>query len=127
MAGWLEEVQRDPRTLGAFRRRIESLLRDPAVARRVAGRLDRLQEEGRASAPEAETPDEVYRSLSPPAAAAAPLRGRALACVASREGTSIFGRCDCEGGCCLMVPNLRPMQVKAPPRLSGGTEWMVRH
>jgi len=36
---WLEEVQRDPRTLGALRARIERLLADPVVARAVAARL----------------------------------------------------------------------------------------
>lgn len=38
---WLEEVQRDPRTLGAMRARIERVLADPAVARAVAARLAR--------------------------------------------------------------------------------------
>ena len=44
--GWLQDVQRDPRSVGAFRRRIQCLLRDPAVARRVAGRLDRRLGDG---------------------------------------------------------------------------------
>lgn len=127
MAGWLEDVQRDPRTLGAFRRRIESLLCDPAVARRVAVRLCRLQDEGRASPPEPET-DCMQAAVGPMRAPVrAPVRGLAVACVATAPGASIFGRCDCAGSCCMLVPDLRPLQANPPPRLAGQREWLVRH
>jgi hypothetical protein len=130
MAGWLEEVQRDPRTMGAFRRRIESLLRDPAVARRVAGRICRLQDEGRASPSEIETD----RAHAAPAAVGA-VRGqvraevhaRAMSCVATGPGASIFGRCDCDGLCCMLVPDLSPLRAKAPPILAGRGHWLARH
>jgi hypothetical protein len=132
MAGWLEEVQRDPRTMGAFRRRIESLLSDPAVARRVAGRLCRLQEEGRASAPETEVMADVPTVAANDSRAAPGAGGRvtsfppsagrprtripvaALAASGGGQTASLFGRCDCPAGCCLMVADLRPSPALAP-------------
>lgn len=69
--GWLQEVQRDPRTLGAIRARIERLLRDPAVARAVACRLDRgdalfVGQGARADAPEpARATSAGERALAP--------------------------------------------------------------
>jgi hypothetical protein len=98
---WLEDVQRDPRTVGSFRRRIESLLRDPAVARRVALRLDLREEAGRSTPREIE-PDCARDGAAP--------RSRALvaAFLGAEDGSvSIFGSCDCSSRCCLMVPQLR--------------------
>ena len=88
MASWLDDVQRDPRTLGAFRRRIEALLTDPAVARRIARRLD-----GRGAAPSghAARMDDSDRR---------PANGLRCGGGVSR---GIFGLCDCPGTCCLML------------------------
>lgn len=130
MTGWLEAVQRDPRTLGAFRRRIESVLRDAAVARRVAGRLRRMQEEGRASPPEAEAirgmPADAGREGPAPAACAARTPVAALATGAA-GGASLFGRCDCPGRCCMMVPDLRPIPALGVPPRGGTAASAVRH
>ena len=93
MTGWLTSVQRDPRTLGAFRRRIEVLLSDPAVARRVARRLD----------------CDIAERAAPPPRPVLQTGG----CIAAR-GT-IFGRCDCHGACRLMAPDLRQFPARAVP------------
>lgn len=127
MTGWLQEVQRDPRTLGAFRRRIESLLRDPAVARRVASRVGRLQADGRASAPETDAAPESLRALRSLRPTTAGLGAGGLVCAAGAAVGSIFGRCDCDGGCRMMVPDLRPMKAMAPPSLAGAPGWALRH
>lgn len=132
MPGWLEDVQRDPRTVGAFRRRIEALLCDGVVARRVAERLERREAENRVS------PDD---SLPAPCTLAAPeetgtpvdripLKPRALLDAFLRDESglvSLIGRCDCSTGCCLMVPDLRrfPNHVPAAPSLARGTP--MRH
>ena len=98
MASWLDDVQRDPRTLGAFRRRIEALLTDPAVARRIARRLD-----GRGAA----APGTDRQPAERLHCATAPTYG-------------LFGRCDCPTACCLMlrhapgaVPSLAILPVAA--------------
>lgn len=120
MTGWLEEVQRDPRTLGAFRRRIESLLRDPAVARRVAVRLEQREGEGRSAPSEVEP---AAPCAANPCAVTAPMsRTQALvgAFLGREDGSvSLIGRCDCASRCCLMVPDLRGrggMGLVVPPR-----------
>ena len=101
MASWLDDVQRDPRTLGAFRRRIEALLTDPAVARRIARRLEARD----------------------PTTQAAPTTDRlsadALHCASGLSG-SIFGRCNCPGTCCLMMTEPRGAvpKIAALPMLS---------
>ena len=107
MASWLDEVQRDPRTLGAFRRRIESLLTDPAVARRIARRLD---------------------SRGAAAQGAMDRRPEGRLHCASARGRSIFGRCDCPGACCLMLlqmPGTVPSLSVQPAH--GVTVSVARH
>lgn len=133
---WLEDVQRDPRTVGSFRRRIESLLRDPAVARRVALRLDLREEAGRS------TPAETATSPATPGncavggavggtggGAVGGAAGRPRALVAAFLGredgaVSIFGSCDCSTRCCLMVPQLRGYRglgLTVPPGPAAGS------
>ncbi len=88
MASWLDDVQRDPRTLGAFRRRIQALLTDPAVARRIARRLD--GREAKSSGHAGRMHDSDRR----------PANGLRCGAGVSR---GIFGLCDCPGACCLML------------------------
>lgn len=119
VTGWLEDVQRDPRTVGAFRRRIEQLLRDPAVARRVAHRLDRRELNGCPTVAGGGAAASADRQRAAPIPMQA--RGRALvgAFLGSESGAvSIFGNCSCSTRCCLMVPHLRGtagMGLVVPP------------
>ncbi|MGY6411284.1 MAG: hypothetical protein ACXIUV_09705 [Alkalilacustris sp.] len=104
MASWLDDVQRDPRTLGAFRRRIESLLTDPAVARRIARRLD-----GRAA----------DRTLPEPDRRPA----ERLHCITG-PSQGLFGRCDCPAACCVMlsqIPGTVPSLASLPMLAAGYT------
>lgn len=75
---WLEEVQRDPRTLGAVRARIERLLSDPVVARSVAARLERgdalFAAEAGGRLPVATHAPEYACASSPAESALAPVR-----------------------------------------------------
>ena len=118
--GWLQDVQRDPRSVGAFRRRIQCLLQDPAVARRVAGRLDRRFGDDRLG-------DERLGGPERPAATDAPRCGSELSVglsapfagpFAGSSGPalngSLIGRCDCEKPCVLMTPDLRRFDTLAP-------------
>lgn len=120
MSGWLEEVQRDPRTLGAFRRRIETLLTDPAVARRIAGRIGQ-RDCGRPAAPARRTAPDGREGV--PALLSGALSGHCAGAdrrAAVRPGdaaAAIFGRCDCPSGCCLMVPDLRRFPAHVAPAL----------
>lgn len=119
MTTWLQEVQRDPRTLGAVRRRIENVLRDPMVARRVSCRLIARKEAEEAARPR--------RVANHPGQRDVPVRGGAFAALleglrgATTTHGSIIGRCNCTGACCLMVADLRacaaPADAAAPPML----------
>ena len=120
LTGWLETVQRDPRTMGAFRRRIETLLRDPAVARRVAGRLEHRREVGLAEPlglRDDATPDNRFPGT------ARTLIGAFLCDEAG--AVSIFGRCECRGGPCRLMRREegamsgRPPELRAPPHAAG--------
>lgn len=124
-AEWLRDVQRDPRTVGAFRRRIETLLNDGTVARRIAQRLQARSETGRASAPEPlEAPADRVAAVLP-----ARLNGPASAVVArTGKARSIFGVCPCNGCCCLMVPDLRTANASvAPASRATGSVVDLRH
>lgn len=128
--GWLQDVQRDPRSVGAFRRRIQCLLQDPAVARRVAGRLDRRFGDGRLGDERLgheRLGDERLGGPERPAAADAPRCGSELSVglsapfagpFAGSSGPalngSLIGRCDCEKPCVLMTPDLRRFDTLAP-------------
>ncbi|MGY6635248.1 MAG: hypothetical protein ACXIU8_16120 [Alkalilacustris sp.] len=134
ITGWLDTVQRDPRTLGAFRQRIEALLTDPAVARRVRRRL--LEAEAHATHPDGHDAaaarrhdrqrptarltgaTEHCRATPAPAMTARtdrmPTRPTGGADRLGRwttpgcgAGATIIGCCDCRGACRLMVPDLR--------------------
>ncbi|MBK5926519.1 hypothetical protein [Rhodobaculum claviforme] len=95
--------------MGAFRRRIESLLCDPAVARRIARRLNGEQSE---TAPR--RPARGVQGARPQDA-----------CAIAREDCpqgSIFGRCDCDGACRLMPFDLKGLLGRsAPPVLVAAT------
>lgn len=108
---WLQDVQRDPRTVGAFRRRIEMLLCDPAVARRVASRVGTRADLGLASPPEPLDLPATPRSVATPRPAANVVH--ALSAEPVRE-RSIIGSCRCDGNCCMMVPYLREMRAVFP-------------
>jgi hypothetical protein len=77
---WLQEVQRDPRSLWATRRRIECLLADPYVARSIAARLRRAAD---CVAAPAALPEPPVRAVGPADCArdraATPLRDFLLA------------------------------------------------
>jgi hypothetical protein len=62
---WLQDVMRDPRTAGALRRRIETLLADAVVARTIARKLS----DGRAA-----TAAQGLATLPDPCAADSPAR-----------------------------------------------------
>lgn len=130
--GWLEEIGRDPRTVGAFRRRIESLLQDGAIARRVALRLEQRRDAGQDSPPETDRDEAVWpdRQTGQPRHTVGARRAEAAR--PAGQGTfghgavvgSLIGRCDCATTCCMMVPNLgrfpafgfhgRPSAMRAP-------------
>lgn len=101
---WLDDVQRDPRTMGAFRRRIEVLLRDAAVARRVSRRL------GTQSADQAVEETKQADTARCRCASESPF--------GVLQGQSIFGLCNCERQCPLMPVEFA--RLGAVPKLAEG-------
>lgn len=113
---WLEDVQRDPRTVGAFRRRIEALLRDAAVARRVSRRLGERADD----APVREPVPGPVPGPKPRGARVAPrcdcAAEQPFGGLRGRSGRSIIGLCDCDRPCPLLSPGY--VRMGAVPRLA---------
>lgn len=107
---WLDAVQRDPRGMGQFQKRIEALLRDPAVARRVRARIRAEQEDAADRAASAAVRGRL-RVVSP---CGAEDRPRAAACACPVGSHALFSRCDGGAECCMNLSLTRVGRAAAP-------------
>lgn len=115
--GWMDSIQRDPGTVRGFRKRIEALLRDPAVARRVRARLQNgaggAVAAGVAAAATGTRPGQ-RSDRSQPATSERPRRPAIAGCPCSVGVHGLFSLCDGGENCCITVAMSRPGQAAAP-------------